>query len=215
MNILEQLKSVLCDPSGKCCITGSDEDRAIVDRALQALAEQPAQQEPPSPQAREPLLREIAALSANALDDYKMIQKLMAERQPLTDEQIEACIHHVDEDGIGLFAFARAIEAAHGIKCNELEQPAQQEPVAWCIYCDGQFSHNIYHSEDLANFRAAALEEQYPKFKRKVVPLYTAPQKHEWAVLTKEEVDSWELPDCPTVFEFVQFIEDKIKDRNT
>ena len=46
MSILEQLKSVLCDPSGKCCITGSDEDRAIVDRALQALAEHPAQQEP-------------------------------------------------------------------------------------------------------------------------------------------------------------------------
>ena len=35
-----------------------------------------------------------------------------------------------------------------------------------------------------------------------------------WVDLTKEEVDSWELPDCPTVFEFVQFIEDKIKDRN-
>jgi hypothetical protein len=45
MNPIEQLKSVLCDPSGKCCIAGSDEDRAIVDRALQALAEQPAQQE--------------------------------------------------------------------------------------------------------------------------------------------------------------------------
>ena len=80
MNILEQLKSVLCDPSGKCCITGSDEDRAIVDRALQALAEQPAQRT--------------------------------------------------------------------------------------------------------------------------------------WVDLTKEEVDSWELPDCPTVFEFVQFIEAKIKDKN-
>jgi len=38
MNAIEQLKSVLCDPAGKCCITGSDEDRAIVDRALQALA---------------------------------------------------------------------------------------------------------------------------------------------------------------------------------
>ena len=35
-----------------------------------------------------------------------------------------------------------------------------------------------------------------------------------WVGLTKEEVDSWELPDCPTVFEFVQFIEDKIKDKN-
>ena len=39
MSPLEQLKSVLCDPEGKCCITGSDEDRAIVDRALQALAQ--------------------------------------------------------------------------------------------------------------------------------------------------------------------------------
>ena len=43
MNAIEQLKSVLCDPHGKCFITGSTEDRAIVDRALQALA---AQQEP-------------------------------------------------------------------------------------------------------------------------------------------------------------------------
>jgi hypothetical protein len=38
MNAIEQLKSVLCDPEGKCCITGSDEDRATVDRALQTLA---------------------------------------------------------------------------------------------------------------------------------------------------------------------------------
>lgn len=37
MNALNQLKSVLCDPSGKCSIAGSDEDRAIVDRALQAI----------------------------------------------------------------------------------------------------------------------------------------------------------------------------------
>ena len=39
--------------------------------------------------------------------------------------------------------------------------------------------------------------------------------KREWVGLTKEEVDSWELPDCPTVFEFVQFIEAKIKEKNT
>ena len=37
---LDQLKYVLCDPEGKCCIAGSDEDRAIVDRALQALEQQ-------------------------------------------------------------------------------------------------------------------------------------------------------------------------------
>jgi hypothetical protein len=39
MNAIEQLKSVLCDPTGKCCIKGSEEDRAIVDRALQTLAQ--------------------------------------------------------------------------------------------------------------------------------------------------------------------------------
>jgi hypothetical protein len=31
------LESVLCDPSGKCCIAGSEKDRAIVDAALAAL----------------------------------------------------------------------------------------------------------------------------------------------------------------------------------
>jgi hypothetical protein len=48
MNAVEQLKSVLCDPDGKCCIAGSDEDRAIVDRALLALAApvQEPEQEP-------------------------------------------------------------------------------------------------------------------------------------------------------------------------
>ena len=43
----------------------------------------------------------------------------------------------------------------------------------------------------------------------------TAKNEHEWVGLTKEEVDSWELPDCPTVFEFVQFIEAKLKEKNT
>ena len=40
-------------------------------------------------------------------------------------------------------------------------------------------------------------------------------EKREWVGLTKEEVDSWELPDSPTVFEFVQFIEAKLKEKNT
>ena len=39
-------------------------------------------------------------------------------------------------------------------------------------------------------------------------------RQREWDGLTKEEVDSWELPDCPTVFEFVQFIEAKLKEKN-
>ena len=41
------------------------------------------------------------------------------------------------------------------------------------------------------------------------------PPKREWVGLTKDEVDSWELPNCPTVFEFAQFIEAKLKEKNT
>jgi hypothetical protein len=39
--------------------------------------------------------------------------------------------------------------------------------------------------------------------------------KREWVGLTKDEVDSWELPVCPTVFEFCQFVEAKLKEKNT
>ena len=46
-------------------------------------------------------------------------------------------------------------------------------------------------------------------------PLYTAPPKREWVGLTHDEVDSWELPDSPTVFEFAQFIEAKLKEKNS
>jgi hypothetical protein len=39
--------------------------------------------------------------------------------------------------------------------------------------------------------------------------------KRTWVGLTHEEVDSWELPDCPTVFEFAKFIEAKLREKNT
>jgi hypothetical protein len=35
-----------------------------------------------------------------------------------------------------------------------------------------------------------------------------------WGGLTHEEVNSWELPDMPTVFEFAKFIEAKLKEKN-
>jgi len=39
--------------------------------------------------------------------------------------------------------------------------------------------------------------------------------KPEWVGLTQIDVDSWDLPDCPTVFEFAQFVEAKLKEMNT
>ena len=45
MNAIETLISVLCGPDGKCCISGSDDDRRLIDSALAELA-QAAQQAP-------------------------------------------------------------------------------------------------------------------------------------------------------------------------
>ena len=45
MNPVEKLESVLCDPEGKCCISGGDADRQIVDEALTALSATIAQPE--------------------------------------------------------------------------------------------------------------------------------------------------------------------------
>ena len=47
------------------------------------------------------------------------------------------------------------------------------------------------------------------------IPLYEAPPMRQWQGLTKDEVDGWELPDRPTVFEFAKFVEAKLKEKNT
>ena len=42
MTPLETLNALLCDPSGKCCIRGSDEDRRLIDEALASHGQAPA-----------------------------------------------------------------------------------------------------------------------------------------------------------------------------
>ena len=82
MNTIDQLKAVLCDPEGKCCVAGSDEDRAIVDRALEALAQ--LEEEP--------------------------VGFVVMERQPLTEDEIENLLISWPKDSIAFIDFARAIE---------------------------------------------------------------------------------------------------------
>ena len=45
---------------------------------------------------------------------------------------------------------------------------------------------------------------------------YQAPRfKDEWQGLTKDEINNWDLPNSPTVYEFAQFVEAKLKEKNT
>ena len=93
MNAIRQLKSVLCDPEGKCCIAGSDEDREIVDRALSALA-QPEQE-----QEQEPVdYKKLAALGWQAVECQ--ICGFSAQAFPKPEQEPVAWLCKLDENGL-------------------------------------------------------------------------------------------------------------------
>jgi hypothetical protein len=140
MSPLEQLKSVLCEPDGTCCIAGSDEDRAIIDRALQALAQ--PEQEPTCPECKAIVLYECVACSSNNYPPQRTepiqslqcfhcqvtietlndkVMHLMAERKPLTDEEAFKLVeqdNRMEEYVEAAVRLIRRTEAAHGIKEN-------------------------------------------------------------------------------------------------
>jgi hypothetical protein len=45
--------------------------------------------------------------------------------------------------------------------------------------------------------------------------LYSGLPQRKWQGLTKDEINNWDLPDSPTVYEFAQFVEAKLKEKNT
>ena len=128
MNAIEQLKSVLCDPEGKCCIRGSDEDRAIVDRALQALAL--TEQEPVLVVEKEPdyMSRGHFYTGTKPYIDPTKVWSLPVgtklyttpppQRKPLTDEMRKQMKERCDSMEMrGAFADGwLSAEAAHNIK---------------------------------------------------------------------------------------------------
>jgi hypothetical protein len=91
--------------------------------------------------------------------------------------------------------------------CGELES---QEPVAWMYEDDYQ---RMLTSETFCTVYSVKVGS--PDKGVTDVPLYTTPPQRTWVGLSKEEVDSWELPDTPTVAEFAWFIEAKLKEKNT
>ena len=109
MNAIEQLKSVLCDPEGTCCIAGSDEDRAIIDRALQALA---AQQEPVGRFWQHPLTKQWHQVVDNYNECVALYTTLRQRTWVgLTEEERVAVL--LDKDGkvLDYEDYAEAIEA--------------------------------------------------------------------------------------------------------
>lgn len=88
------------------------EDGDVFER-IAAMKKQPAQQEPPWWPAVENILNEYGLQAIDFVADFKA-----AHRKPLTDEEIENIWRRVEASDFRdcVQPFARALEAAHGIK---------------------------------------------------------------------------------------------------
>jgi hypothetical protein len=89
-----------------------------------------------------------------------------------------------------------------------IEEAEKVEPFGWYWNFRGVEDGILLVSEGESFTEEESNELEY-------ITLYTAPPQREWVGLTKDEVDSWELPFCPTVFKFAQFVEAKLKEKNT
>jgi len=88
----------------------------------------------------------------------------------------------------------------------------------YCCYCGCEVNARFQccGENHFQTFSKMSAEEQDEFLdNEECAPLYTSPQPHKpWFGLTQIDVDSWGLPDRPTVFEFAQFIEAKLKEKN-
>lgn len=88
---------------------------------------------------------------------------------------------------------------------HEPPQQPEPKPVAWMW--------DVYNGAGYTSRGIDFYPTNIPFAKH--TALYAAPPKREWVGLTKDEVEAWELPDSPTVYEFAQFVEAKLKEKNT
>ena len=63
--------------------------------------------------------KQLENLENNNMANTQTTGKCICNRLPLTDEQIKGCVKGMFRSGDPWLAFARAIEAAHGIKGEE------------------------------------------------------------------------------------------------
>jgi hypothetical protein len=88
-----------------------------------------------------------------------------------------------------------------------LEQPAQQEPVAWRTF-DGEGGYD-FRSYEFNETYDKEWAERNPNHKGWVEPLYTAPPKRAWVGLTALEIyECWKTGDV------VEAVEAKLKEKN-
>jgi len=137
MTPIEQLKSVLCDQAGNCCIAGSDEDRAIINRALQALAA-PVQE--PVTRSIKSMLQPDAYLQNGMLNPKYTTPPAQPEPMRLYVEDFARKCGWGKDSGEGAFEYVQRKSYAQGLEdaTPPAAQPAPEFECPRCGHCCAQ-----------------------------------------------------------------------------
>ena len=156
----------------------------------------------------------------------KLAQKAL--REALANEALERMADNARELGLDYEPAQQTIQCKHrrennGIcphhnlhcgwpKCNEPEQPAQQEPVAWQVMVEDE-AMKEFSTKDIAHDWCVQQKLSGSSYTYWIRPLYTRPLAREWVGLTDEErAACWnEQDDYP---QFARAIEAKLKEKN-
>ena len=86
----------------------------------------------------------------------------------------------------------------------------------YCCYCGGEkVRFQCCGENHFQTFAQMSADEQDEFLEVELIKrAEDAFNRSKWVGLTQIDVDSWDLPDRPTVFEFAQFIEAKLKEKN-
>jgi hypothetical protein len=123
----------------------------------------------------------------------------------MTQEAMKQALEALEDVGV---LTDREWQAVHKNKANELRQAIRERALYEVQRLGQEIEQEPVDYEKLAALGWQAIECGICGGGAMGYPQRT------WAGLTKDEVDSWNLPDHPTVFEFAQFIEARLKQKN-
>jgi hypothetical protein len=199
MNPIDQLKAVLCDSSGKCCIDGSDEDRAIVDRALKELAK-PEQEPVAWRNAAIRLGEDLYSVGPNGY--YEMTAK----------QWLDWALSVVNtapprKEWVGLTQEPTACGYDETVGMCTNNPCCEQTPVAHLWECIGRWSAYLASNGEKANLAP-------PEWLVDAVKAATAPPRKPWQGLTGTEINHIFAANVGYPERMCHAIEAKLKEKN-
>ena len=150
--------------------------------------------------------------------DWDAMAVMVEEQQRMAKriEELEALLRQTEQEPVAYFDWLPN-GATHIGRIKVTTRPGGRlEMGAYVFKYDNEvlMVYKTDNDNEYPGWREAKKCFYHLNFSVRPIPT-AAPPKREWVGLTKEEIDSWDLPKKPIVSEFVFFVEAKLKEKNT